>query len=215
MKQNEIALTALGRGDKRRAVTQPCPAFDLRSKPAWIGQHLPVDQHLGRHRQPREQARLIERSKRLRCRPRQRTAELPPARAQHRRQQVVAAAFQPRSGKAHEHTAALDPKIKLVPQILGQRADIGQHQHRDVPLDQPLDGGQQIGLLGLGQLGKRGQRPLQVVQRCQQRLCQFARGPRQQADPMPLRARVEQMHRPGRPLTCDLDPCHLVAQFQR
>ena len=36
-----------------------------------------------------------------------------------------------------------------------QRADVGQHQHRDVALDQAVDGGGQIGVLALGDLRER------------------------------------------------------------
>ena len=80
-----------------------------------IGQHLLVDQHLGRHGQAGKQAVVAERRERLRRRPGQRAAERAPAEAQRHGQQIVAALLEPRAGEAHEHAALLHPLARPAP----------------------------------------------------------------------------------------------------
>ena len=72
-----------------------------------------------------------------------------------------------------------------------------------------------LAVFALGDLGERHQRALDVVERRQQRLRLLARGARDEADAMPLRAGVEQVHRTGRALAGDLDARHLVPQLER
>jgi hypothetical protein len=99
--------------------------------------------------------------------------------------------------------------------VVRQRADVGEHHRRHVALDQGVDDDGKIGVVALGDLRERQQRALDIVERSQQRLRLLARGARDQADAMPLRAGVEQVHGPGGALAGDLDARDLVSQLQR
>ena len=94
-----------------------------------------------RRRQPGEQAVVAEGRQRLRRRPRQRAAQRAPAEPQGHGQQVVAALLQARAGEAHEDAALLHPLLDPLLDVVRQRADVGQHQHRHVALDEAVDDG--------------------------------------------------------------------------
>ena len=82
MEEDHLAVAALGRGDQRRAVLQARPHLHLGPEPGRIGQHLLVDQHLGRRRQSGEQAVVAEGCQRLRRCPGQGAAQRSPAEPQ-------------------------------------------------------------------------------------------------------------------------------------
>ncbi len=59
------------------------------------------------------------------------------------------------------------------------------------------------------------ERALHIIERREQRLRRLARLARDDADTMPLRARIEEMHGAGGPLAGDLDARHLIADLER
>ena len=185
--QSELAVTwkkISWPSPRLAAVTSGVPSFRRAhtltsgSEPRRIGQHLLVDQHLGRRRQAGEQAVVAERRQRLRRCPGQGAAQRASAEPQRHGQQIVAALLQPRAGEAHEHAALLHPLLDPLLDVVRQRADVGQHQRGDVALDEAVDDGGQIGVVALGDLRERQQRALDVIERRQQRLRLLARGTR-------------------------------------
>ncbi len=54
--------------------------------------------------------------------------------------------------------------------MAGERADVGEHQHGGVLLQDRINVGGQVGVLGGDQLGIRGERLLDVVEGGEQRL---------------------------------------------
>ena len=66
----------------------------------------------------------------------ERAAERAAAEPQRHGQQIVAALLQARAGEAHEHAALLHPLLDALLDVVRQGADVGQHQRRDVALDE-------------------------------------------------------------------------------
>ena len=130
-------------------------------------------------------------------------------------QQIVAALLEPRSGEANEHAALLHPLGDALVHVVGEHADVGQHEDGDVALHDGVDGRGQVRALALGDLGEGGQRALDIVERGEQRLRLLAGFARIEADAVPLRARIEQMHGARRALAGDLDAGDLVSELER
>ena len=215
-KKIELAVAALGGRDQRRAVLQARPHLDVGPEPGRIGQHLLRDQHLGRRRQAGEQALVAERRERLRRRPRQRAAERAPAEPQRAR---AAGRRRPSRGAGRRSARARRPSSPT-------RATRSLMSCGSVPMSASIitdtlrlmsasmaAGRLASSLLAISVNGR--QRALDVVERRQQRLRLLARLAREQADAVPLRARIEQMHRACRALARDLDAGHLVPELQR
>ena len=159
VEEHQLAVAALGGRHQRRAVLQPRPHLHVGTERGRIGQHLAVDEDVGARRQAGEQAVVGKGCKLLRLRPRHGAAERTRAEAQRRRQQLIAALLEARAGEAHQHAALLDPLRDALLDLARQRADVGQHQHGDVALDEAIDRGGQIGVLALGDLRERRQAP--------------------------------------------------------
>ena len=109
-----------------------------------VGQHLLGHKHFGRHGQAGKQTLIAERRQRLRRRPRQRPAQRAAAVPQRHRKQIVAALLQPRPGKAHQHAAFLHPLGHALLDLVGQHADVGQHEHGHVALHDGVHGREQV-----------------------------------------------------------------------
>ena len=71
----------------------------------------------------------------LRLLPGQAAAEAAAAAAQFHRHQVVIGLRQTRPGKAHQHAALVDPRVDAFADFRRQRADIGQHDHRQLLIE--------------------------------------------------------------------------------
>ncbi len=121
-------------------------------------------------------------------------SERPPRRKRHR-QQFVAALLEPRAGEANEHAARLDPGFELFLRAGDELADIGQHDGRDLLLDQVVNGVGDVALARRDDVGVGRERALHVIEGREQRLRGFARFARDDADALPLRAGVEQIAR--------------------
>ncbi len=98
-------------------------------------------------------------AKRLRRRPRKRAAKRPAAAAQWHGQKIVAGLLESRTGKADEQTAVLDEVLDFLCRLAGQRADVGEHQHRDVLLQDGIEALVEIGVLGDRQGRRRASAP--------------------------------------------------------
>ena len=205
----------LGGGHQRRAVFEPRPNLHLRRKFRRVGQHLPLDGDILRDREASKGARFIERRQRLRRRPRQRPAERAPACPQWDRQQIVAAFFKTRARKAYQRATAIDEVVNALLRFARKRADVGQHQHGNVLLQERIQRLRQIGFFRNRQFGIRQKRFLNIVERRQQRLGLLAAFPRDQADAMPLGRSIDQANRASRALARNFNARHLIAQFQR
>ena len=110
VEQHQRALARFGAGHQRRAVGKRRPGA-LDDVGGRLGQYLPRDGDLARRREVGKRAGLRELGDRLRRRPGQRAAHRAFAGAQADRQQVfiIAGGGQPRTGKAHQRAALLDP----------------------------------------------------------------------------------------------------------
>ena len=122
-------------GDQRRAVLQRGPAPG-RQRRVGFGQHLPGDGDVLRHREARERPVGGERRELLRLFPGQAAAEAAAAAAQFDRHQIVVGLRQPRAGETHQHAALLDPCVEALANFGRQRADIGQHDHRQLLVEE-------------------------------------------------------------------------------
>ena len=214
MEQADHALAAMLAGDQRRAVFQRGPA-PLRQRRIRFGQHLPVDGDVLRHGKARKRAVGREGCQVLRLFPGQAAAEAASAAAQFYRHQIVVALGQPRAGKAHQHAALLDPGIDAFANFRRQRADIGQHDHRQLLVEELRDRLLRRAAIAEPHVGERRQRTGEIESRGQQRLRGIAGRSRDDADGAAAPALVEQLHRAGGALAGDFQPRDIVAQFDR
>ena len=214
MEQHNEALSLFGGRDQRRAVGERRPHLQL-ARHGGIGENLPVDLDVLRDSETAERALLLEGCERLRRAPGERAAERAAAPAQGHRQQLIAALLEPGAREANEHAARFEPGLELFLGAGDELADIGEHDGRDLLLDQAMDGVGDIAFARRDDVGIGRERALHIIERREQWLRRLARFARDDADTMPLRAPVEEMHRAGGPLACDLDARHLIANFQR
>ena len=214
VEQHDHALAALGRGDQRRAVGERRPgAVDQAG--FRLGQHLPRDGHVVRHRHAAERAFAREGGELLRLFPAQAAAEDAAAAAQLHRHQIVVGGGEPRAGEAHQHAAVLDPGGEPVARLARDVADIGQHDHRHVLLDEAPHrlGGR--GDLGEPHVGERIERARQIVGRGEQRLRGVGGRAGDDADGAPAPALVEQLHRAGGAFGGNFEARDVVADLDR
>ena len=214
MEQHQQSLAAALRGDQRRAVGERRPGAvgELRIR---LGQHLAVDGDVVRHRHAGERAFARECGELLRLFPAQAAAEDAAAAAQlHRHQVVVGGAGEMRTGKAHQHAAIVDPFVELLAR-LRDVADIGEDQHRQMLVEEALDRFRRRDAFGEADVGERIERAREIIGRADQRLRTVGGGAGHDADGAPAPALVEQLHGAGRALAGDLQPRHVVADFDR
>ena len=101
-----------------------------------LGQHLAGDGDVLRHGKPGERAVGGERGEMLRLLPGQAAAEAAPAAAQPDRHEIVVGLREAGAGEAHQHAALLDPGVEALADFRRQRADIGQHDHRQLLVEE-------------------------------------------------------------------------------
>ena len=169
MEQADHALAAMFAGDQRRAVFQRGPALG-REHRIRFGQHLPVDGDVLRHGKARERSVGGEGSQMLRLFPGQAAAEDASAAAQFDRHQIVIGLRQTRAGETHQHAALFDPGVEALADFRRQRADIGQHDHRQLLVEELRDRLLRRAAVAEPHVGERRQRAGQIEGRGQQRL---------------------------------------------
>ena len=201
-------------GHQRRAVFQRGPGSG-RQRGIRFGQHLPVDGDVLRHGKAGERAVGRERGEMLRLFPGQAAAEAAAAAAQFDRHQIVIGLRQPRAGKAHQHAALLDPGIEAFADFGRQRADIGQHDHRQLLVEELRDRLLRRAAIAEPHVGERRQRAGEIEGRGQQRLRGIAGRAADDADRAPAPSLVEQLHRAGGSFAGYFEPRDVVAQFDR
>ena len=151
----------------------------------------------------------------LRLFPTQAAAQNAAAAAQfYRHQVVVFGAGEMRTGKAHQHAAVIDPFVQPLAR-LGDIADIGEDQHRQMLIEErftasagAMPSARRTSANGLSARDE-------IIGRADQRLRAVGGRPGHDADRAPAPALVEQLHRAGRTLAGDLQPRHVVADFDR
>ena len=213
MEQHDPAVALSRRGDEGGAVRQSRPHLRVHGD-GGIGEHLPVHFHVVGHVKPAERARLLEGGQRLRRAPGQRSAKGPAAATQSDGKQLVSTLLEPRTGKADENAARFEPRVELFLGARDQLADIGKHDGRHLAVDQLVHGRRDVGLIWRYDVGVGRERALDVVKRREQGLRGLLGFARDDADPAPLRAGIEEMHRAGRSLARDLQPRDLIADFE-
>ena len=212
MEQGDDALAAALAGHQRRAVDQRGPA-SLRQRGVGLGQHLPRHGHVRGHLEAGERAVGVEGGEVLGLLPGQAAAKAAVAAPQLHRHQVVLGIGEAGAGEAHQHAAALDPRIEPLAQLRRQRADVRQHDHRQLLVEELRDGLRRRTAIAEPDVGERRQRAGDVERRCQQRLCGVGGRAAGDADGPPPPPLVEQLHRAGRPFAGDLQPRDIVAQL--
>ncbi len=213
VEQHQQSLAAALRGDQRRTVGQRRPGAvgELRIR---LGQHLAGHGHVIGDRHAVERAFARETGKRLRLVPAHTAAQDAAATAQLDRHQVVIGARQMRAGKAHQHAAALDPCVQTLAR-LGEVADIGQDQHRQVLVEKAVDRFRRRHALGEPHVGERVERARKIISGADQRLRAVGDRAGHDADGAPAPTLVEQLHAACRALADDFQPRHVVADLDR
>ena len=152
VEQHQPAIAAMLGRHQRRAVGKPRPGavgeIDRR-----LGQHLARHRHVGRNAQAAEWTGIRKAREVLRLGPGERAAEIASADAQLHRQEVVDVARHVLPPDADEHAAVADEFRHRIG--IGDLADVRQHQHRDVLVQQALD-------IALVDVAVRTQRALEV-----------------------------------------------------
>ena len=158
---------------------------------------------------------LREGGERLRLVPAQAAAERAAAAAKLHRHEIVVGAGEARAGETHQHAAVLDPGDEPVARLARDIADVGQHDHRQVLLDEAAHrvGGRRH--VGEPHVGERVERAGQVIGRGEQRLRGVGGRAGDDADGAAAPALVEQLHGAGRALAGDLEPRDVVADLDR
>ena len=214
MKQADNALAAMFAGDQRRAVFQRRPALGRQHR-IRFGEHLAVDGDVLRHWETRERSVGGEAGEVLRLFPGQAAAEAAAAAAQFDRNQIVVGLRQPRPGKAHQHPALLDPRRDAFTNFRRQRADVGQHHHRQLLVEELRDRLLRRALVAESHIGERRQRAGEVEGRGQQRLRGIGGRSGDDTDRAAAPALVQELHRAGGSFAGDFKPGDVVAQLHR
>ena len=151
----------------------------------------------------------------LRLFPGEAAAEAASAAAQLHRHEIVIGLRQAWSGKAHQHAALLDPRVEAFANFRRQRADIGQHDHRQLLVEELRDRLLWRAAIAEPHVGERRQRAGEIECRRQQRLRSVVARSADHADRAPAPSLVEQLHGAGRAFAGYFEPCDVVAQFNR
>ncbi len=164
MEQHDPAFALAGRGDERRPVGQSRPDLRIHGD-GGVGQHLAINFHVIGHGKTAEGARGFERRQWLWRAPGQRAAKRAAAAAQSDREQLVAALFEARAGKANEHAARFEPSIELFLGAGDELANIGEHDGRHFVVDQLMHAQCDIGFFWRDDVGVRYERALDIIER--------------------------------------------------
>ena len=151
---------------------------------------------------------------RLRLVPAQGAAEDAAAAAQLDRHQIVVVGGEMRAGEAHQHAAVLDPLGQRL-QLLGDVADVGEDQHRQMLVEEALDRLGRRHAFGEAHVGERIERAREIIVGAEQRLGAVGVAAGNDADGAPAPALVEQLHGAGGALADDLEPRDVVADLDR
>ena len=138
MEQADNALAAMLAGHQRRAVFQRRPGLG-REHRIRLGQHLPVHGDVLGHGKARERTVGGEGSQMLRLFPGQAAAEDAAAATQSHRHQIVIGLRQTGACETHQHAALIDPCVQPLADFRRQRADIGEHDHRQPLIEELRD----------------------------------------------------------------------------
>ena len=214
VEQHDQALATAGGGHQRRTVGERRPGI-VAERGVRFGQNLTGDGHVVRHRHAVECAFSRKGGKRLRLVPAQAAAENAAAAPQPDRNEIVIGRGEPRTGKAHQHAAILDPMRQPIMGIAGDGADIGENQHRQVLVEEMGHGICRRFPLGKPHVGEWAERALDVIARRQQRLRQVGGHPGYDADGPSPPALVEQLHGAGGAFAGNLDAGNIVADLDR
>ena len=164
---------------------------------------------------PAERAVGGEGREALRLLPGQRAAEAASAAPQPHGHQIVVGRGKPRAGEADQHAALRDPAVQPFADLGPERADIGQHDHRQLLIEEARDGGCGRAALAEPHVGEGAERARQIEGGGEQRLRRVGGGAGDDADRAAAPALVEQLHRAGRALAGDFQPRDVVAQLDR
>ena len=150
--QSELAVTwkkmswpspRLAAGDERRAVLQARPHLHLGSEPRRVGQHLPVDQHFRPARRQAGKQAVVARRAPSGCGVDQDSA--PPSVRPPSRSGTGSRSSPPFSSRGPAKRTSTPPFFTHCStrslMLARQRADVGQHHHGGVALDEALDAG--------------------------------------------------------------------------
>ena len=209
-----MTLAAMFAGYQRRAILQRGPALGRQHR-IRFGEHLPVDGDVLRHGETGERPVGREGGEVLRLFPGQAAAEAASAAAQLYRHQIVIRLRQARAGKAHQHAALLDPRADAFANFRRQRADIREHDHRQLLVEKLRDRLLRRAAIAEPHVGERRQRPGEIERRCQQRLRGIVGRSADDADRAPPPPLVEQLHRAGGSFAGDFKPRDVIAQLDR
>jgi len=138
MEQDHHSLAAMLAGDERRAVFERSPALG-REHGIGFGEHLPADGDVLGDRKAGERTVGGEGGQMLRLLPSETAAEAAPTTPQFHRHQIVVGLRQARAGKTHQHAALFDPGGQTLADLRRQRADIGEHDHRQLLVEELRD----------------------------------------------------------------------------
>ena len=214
VEQHEQPLAAALGGDQRRAVGERRPGA-VGEQRIRLRQHLPRHGDVVGHRHAVERAVARETGEVLRLVPAQAAAEDAAAAAQlHRHQIVVFGGGEMRAGEAHQHAAIVDPLVETLAR-LGDIADVGEDQHRQALVEEARHRFRRPDAFGEADIGERIERAREIIGRAQQRLRAVGGRAGHDADGAAAPALVEQLHGAGRMLADDLQPRHVVADFDR
>ena len=119
-----------------------------------------------------------------------------------------------RTGETHQHAAIVDPLVQPVDR-LGDIADVGEDQHRQLLAEETVDRFGGADAFGESDIGERVERARQIIGRAEQRLRTVGGGAGDDADSAAAPALVEQLHGAGRTLADDFQSRHIVADFDR
>ena len=106
-------------------------------------------------------------------------------------------------------------RVEPLARIAGDVADIGEHDHRQVLVEECVTASAGDAPFGKPHIGERAERAREVIARGQQRLRRIGGRAGDDADGAPPPALVEQLHGAGRALAGDLEPRDVVADFDR
>ena len=199
-------------GDERRAVFQRSPALGGEHR-IGLGQNLPVHGDVLGHGEARERTVGGEGGQMLRLFPGQAAAEDAAAATQFHRHQIVIGLRQTGTCETHQHAALIDPCVESLADFRRQRADIGEHDHRQPLIEELRDHLLRRAAVAQPHVGERRQGAGEIEGRCQKRLGGIAGRAGDDADGAPPPSLVEQLHRAGRSFARYFQPRNVVAQF--
>jgi hypothetical protein len=119
-----------------------------------------------------------------------------------------------RPGETHQHAAIVDPFVEAVERI-GNVADVGKDQHRQMTVQEARDRLRRREAFGEADIGKWIKCASEVIGGADERLRTVGCRARHHANGSPAPSLVKQLDGACRTLPCDLEPCHVVSYFHR